>query len=116
MRWQEALKSVYQHPSELLDALEIYPYPDYVDQKKRSFGMLVTRSFAKRMKKGDTNDPLLIQVLPTHAENTPQVGFQQAPLQEDKAMPIPGCMHKYHHYQRLHLYLKQNNLISHHHS
>ena len=48
------------------------------------------------MTKGDTDDPLLKQVLPQSAEMLSTPGFNADPLGEAASNPIPGVVHKYH--------------------
>jgi EF-P beta-lysylation protein EpmB len=47
------------------------------------------------MRKGDPNDPLLLQVLPAAAELVDTPGFCKDPLDELNSMPVPGILHKY---------------------
>ncbi|WP_404420143.1 EF-P beta-lysylation protein EpmB [Marinospirillum sp.] len=61
----------------------------------RLFKTLVPRSFVKRMQKGNPQDPLLLQVLPSPDESLEQPGFVTDPLQEARFNPLPGLIHKY---------------------
>lgn len=56
-------------PIQLVETVEDYP-------------LRVARSFVDRMKKGDPNDPLLLQVLPRKEETIPVAGFSCDPLGE----------------------------------
>ncbi|WP_085246839.1 EF-P beta-lysylation protein EpmB [Gilliamella mensalis] len=63
-------------------------------QAKKQFPLRVPRAFINRMKKGDSNDPLLLQVLCHDKELLKVDGYSHDPLQEqDNA--IPGLLHKY---------------------
>jgi len=48
------------------------------------------------MRRGDANDPLLLQVLPGARELIEQAGFGPDPLGEEAATQAPGLLHKYH--------------------
>lgn len=65
-------------------------------QDLAQFPLRVTHSFARRMQKGNPNDPLLKQVLPSAQELIEQVGFCKDPLRESASNPLPGLLHKYH--------------------
>jgi len=59
------------------------------------FPFLVTRSYAGRMRKGDSADPLLRQVLPVADELAALPGFVADPVGDLQAMAAPGVLHKY---------------------
>ena len=56
--------------------------------------MLVPRSFAARMRKGDPEDPLLRQVLPDSLERETVHGYSQDPLEETRFVS-DGVVRKY---------------------
>ncbi|APC91729.1 Lysyl-lysine 2,3-aminomutase [Francisella sp. MA067296] len=58
--------------------------------------MIVPRSFANRMQKGNINDPLLKQVLPTVDEEVIDQSYTCDPLEEKNYNKVPGLLHKYH--------------------
>ena len=60
------------------------------------FPLKVTESFVNRMTKGDVNDPLLLQVLPTRRELEAVPGYSNDPVAEHHYNPVPGLLHKYH--------------------
>ncbi len=60
------------------------------------FPLRVPRSFVARMKIGDPNDPLLLQVLPHLRELEASPGYSLDPLQEEQVSPATGLLHKYH--------------------
>ncbi len=60
------------------------------------FSIRVPRGFAALMRKGDPNDPLLLQVLPTAQELHHQPGFSVNPVGDLQAQAGPGILHKYH--------------------
>lgn len=95
--WQYALTHALTDPEELLQLLDL---DMRLLPKARAaaalFPFKVPRNFVLRMKKGDSNDPLLRQILPLDAELNTTAGFATDPLQEKQFNPIPGLLHKYH--------------------
>jgi len=61
----------------------------------QAFRLRVPRSFASRIRRGDPNDPLLRQVLPTQAELAEAPGFTADPLGERLSVQAPGLLQKY---------------------
>ncbi len=94
--WQTLLSQAITDPEELLRLLDLpldrLPASLMASQE---FHLRVPRGFAGRMRKGDPNDPLLLQVLPLAEELTEIPGFLLDPLEELDAMPVPGVLHKY---------------------
>lgn len=90
--WQIALKEAITDPVELLQLLEI----SVPVLKKSSFPLRVPRGFVKRIRKGDPNDPLLLQILPSLLEEEQIPGYSTDPLNESRTNPQPGILHKYH--------------------
>jgi EF-P beta-lysylation protein EpmB len=94
-RWQQALREAIRTPAELCEALGLDPEAVTAFQPSaREFSMLVPRSFASRMRKGDPQDPLLLQVLPDPRERLDVVGFRQDPLDEE-ILARHGVLRKY---------------------
>jgi EF-P beta-lysylation protein EpmB len=60
-----------------------------------NFKLKVPYAYLRRIKKGDPNDPLLRQILPSEEELYAAPGYTKDPLGEDKANLIPGLVHKY---------------------
>jgi len=94
-RWQKDLREVVTEPEMLLNMLDIAP-DDYKQHFKarQLFPVRVPKPFIKRMKKGDINDPLLLQVMPLSEEFVVTEGFSQDPLQEHTSS-VEGLLHKY---------------------
>lgn len=90
--WQDALVEASITPQALLEQLQLPAEDAYVDAK---FPLRVPQSFIRRMQIGNRYDPLLLQVLPDVQEQQTVSGFVLDPLQEKKASPIPGLLHKY---------------------
>ncbi|HRC85769.1 MAG TPA: EF-P beta-lysylation protein EpmB, partial [Thermoanaerobaculia bacterium] len=61
-----------------------------------SFPLLVPPSYLARIRPGDPQDPLLLQVLPLGQELEPGAGYGPDPLDEAAAKGGRGLLHKYH--------------------
>lgn len=90
--WQHDLKSCITSVTQLCDLLKL-PISLF-DQSKLNFPIRVPRPFINRMKAGDPNDPLLLQVIAKQDEQLIIPGFTLDPLAEHKSA-IPGLLHKY---------------------
>lgn len=91
--WQKEFAASFTSTKPLMEYLEL-PYDTRQQNAADAFSLRVPLSFAKRMKKGDINDPLLLQVMPQAQEMEPVFGYSTDPLQEQQT-PIPGLLHKY---------------------
>lgn len=95
--WQTELINAITQPKELLALLELdMSLLNNASQAAGLFSLKVPRGFINRIKKGDPNDPLLLQILPLGKELNVVSGYHTDPLQEQQANPIPGLLHKYH--------------------
>ncbi len=96
--WQREQADGYLRPADLLADLGL---TDILATRLADAGMLrefplrVPRSFARRMRHGDPNDPLLLQVLPLAAEMLAAAGFVDDPNHEQHAQRAPGLLQKY---------------------
>jgi EF-P beta-lysylation protein EpmB len=93
--WQQLQSQCIRSIGELLDLLEIDPAELEIPAHCADFPLRVPRGFANRMVRGDSHDPLLLQVLPTATEAIQNPGYHCDPLDELHAMPAPGLLHKY---------------------
>ena len=95
--WQQELANVVTDPKELFEILNISP-DDYLQHFKarQLFPVRIPRPFIKRMKNGDINDPLLMQVMPVTQEFIVTDGFVEDPLEEHDTV-VEGLLHKYKH-------------------
>ena len=59
------------------------------------FPLRVPRAFVARMRRGDPDDPLLLQVLVRREEGRAVDGYVADPLAEHDASPCPGLIRKY---------------------
>lgn len=94
-RWQAELAEAFTDARELLSFLEIEPNGVDGAAAALNFPVRVTRSFAGRMKKGDLQDPLLQQVLPSPKELTAAAGFMPDPVGDRRASVCRGLLRKY---------------------
>ena len=98
--WPKELAAAARDAETLLDAVELertdLPYP--IDTAAQ-FQLLAPPSFIARMGRGNTNDPLLKQVLPTLQEQQVSAGFMRDPLAEtdpDRGfIKAPSLLQKY---------------------
>lgn len=93
--WQKELANAVKNPQLLLQLLDIPTENSPLsDKARKSFPLLVPRTFIDKMKKGDINDPLLKQVLPVFDEEQISKGYSLDPLQEFNN-GTQGLLHKY---------------------
>ena len=92
--WQKKLAEGFSSAAELLTFLGL-PISMANHLAEKQFKTRVPRGFAARMRAGDPNDPLLLQVLAVSEELRVQDGFSSDPLAETSTNPLPGLIHKY---------------------
>lgn len=90
LMWKSALRNIITDPKILCQRLNL---PDDLISQN-SFPLRVTESFLARMKKGNPQDPLLLQVLTSLQENLNDQG-QIDPLEENNYLKQPGLIQKY---------------------
>jgi EF-P beta-lysylation protein EpmB len=93
--WQTALREAVSSVEELLKLVRLDATGLDICADAREFPLRVPHSFISRMEAGNSNDPLLRQVLPLHEEWREKPGFERDPLDEQEIMAIPGLLHKY---------------------
>ena len=94
--WQQLLADAVTDPKELCSLLELDPalvLPAI--NAAKDFALRVPRSYVARMRKGDPNDPLLLQVLPVSAETQVVEGFVTDPVGDLDRRAAQGLLHKY---------------------
>lgn len=94
--WQTILADAVTDPAELSRLLNLPPrLATSAGRATEEFPLLVPRTYLARIRPGDPQDPLLLQVLPRteELENTPQFGDD--PLGETEATRTPGLLAKY---------------------
>lgn len=80
--------------------LDYLAFPVHIQQQLNSqmaseFALRVPMAYASKIKKNDLNDPLLKQILPTHAEQSTHPDYVLDPLAETQANVCEGLIHKY---------------------
>lgn len=96
-RWQHLLADAITDPGELCAVLHLDPalvLPAIAAAE--GFALRVPRGYVARMRRGDPNDPLLLQVLPQAAELQFADGFVTDPVGDMESRAAPGLLHKYH--------------------
>ena len=85
--WQRQLASAITDPHELLRLLELDPAlaDSHSALAAAGFQLRVPRGFVQRMRRGDPNDPLLLQVLPGARELIESPGFAVRPARASAA-------------------------------
>ncbi len=95
--WQQQLAQAITDPAELVKLLELPKnLADQAAKSISSFPLKVTHDYLSCIRKGDSKDPLLRQILPVAEENQHQAGFVSDPVGDLKCSPAPGLIHKYH--------------------
>lgn len=94
--WLYQLGDVITDPDELLTLLALNDNAELQKgrEARRLFPLRVPRAFLARMKPGDPQDPLLLQVLTAREEFIAAPGFTTDPLDEQRSV-VPGLLHKY---------------------
>lgn len=91
--WQRAMAAAYRRREELLADLGLDAAD--IDTAIPDFPMRVPRGYARRMHRGDPQDPLLLQVLPQAREYHAVPGFTDDPVGDLASARHPGLLHKY---------------------
>lgn len=94
--WQQQLSDAFSTIEDLCHYLQL-PIETLSTSvgASESFPLRVPLSFAADMEKGNPNDPLLKQVLPTTAELLAYPGFNNDPVGDLPATAQTGVLHKY---------------------
>jgi len=96
-QWQQVWRDAITDPRELLELLDLgHLATQLLPDADTGFAMRVPRGFAARMRRGDANDPLLLQVLPRTAELDDVPGFTSDAVGDLNARVGAGLLHKYH--------------------
>ncbi|MDI9244859.1 EF-P beta-lysylation protein EpmB [Marinobacter sp. CHS3-4] len=95
--WQRLLSDSITSPDTLLRRLELDPaqWRAGADLGHQLFSIRVPEPYAQRMARGNADDPLLRQVLPTLAEGESVPDYVSDPLQEADAIATNGLIRKY---------------------
>ena len=94
--WKQELGSSFTRIQDFLEHVDLPGlYNQSMEQACRQFSFRVTRHFASLIRKGDPNDPLLLQVLPSAAESQTHPNFSLDPLEDEQAHQGSGILQKY---------------------
>jgi EF-P beta-lysylation protein EpmB len=91
--WRQELQQAIRDPFEICDILGL---PDSLAKSaaNHAFPLLAPRPFVARMRPGDPNDPLLLQVLPSQYENL-SPSLPSDAVGDLAAQKADGLLHKY---------------------
>lgn len=94
--WLLELAQAVTSPETLYHLLDLHPKATNVhtEQARHAFPLRVPHAFISRIKKGDWQDPLLLQILPTADEMEIVPNFVNDPLNEHDSVHN-GVLHKY---------------------
>ena len=95
MSWQQYLKDAVRTPQQLASRLKIPVEGICSRQAGGDFPLLVPEPYLRRIRSGDLNDPLLLQVLPKQDESDSTAGYTQDPLNENQFDRGAGLLQKY---------------------
>jgi L-lysine 2,3-aminomutase len=93
--WREAWRDAITDPRDLLQAVGLAHRDDLLPPDDAGFPLRVPRGFAARMRPGDANDPLLLQVLPRAVEHDGAPGYSVDAVGDMAAKAGHGLLHKY---------------------
>ncbi|MGO8744600.1 MAG: EF-P beta-lysylation protein EpmB [Thermoguttaceae bacterium] len=93
--WQAALADAVTDATELCRLLDLPSSLGEGAKAAGGFPLLVPRTFLSRIRPGDPNDPLLLQVLPLSAEKISPPHFRKDPVGDAEATCRPGLLGKY---------------------
>ncbi|HSX62817.1 MAG TPA: EF-P beta-lysylation protein EpmB [Tahibacter sp.] len=95
-RWQQLWRDAVTDPYELLRLVGLANQAErLLPEGDAGFPLRVPRGFVARMRYGDATDPLLLQVLPQHAERLAQPGFAVDAVGDHAARSAHGVLQKY---------------------
>ncbi|WNL45081.1 EF-P beta-lysylation protein EpmB [Dyella sp. BiH032] len=93
--WRELWRTAVTDAGELLQMVGLEHLSGRLPADDAGFALRVPRGFVDRMRPGDANDPLLLQVLPQLAELDAAPGFVTDPVGDLAAREAQGLLHKY---------------------
>jgi len=93
--WQQELAEGFNNIDDICEYLNISQADKTLLPSSSTFPLRVPREFVARMEKGNINDPLLKQILPTKNENISASGFSNDPVGDINAITEAGVIHKY---------------------
>jgi L-lysine 2,3-aminomutase len=93
--WRQLWRDAITDSRELLRLLDLGHLVHRLPAGDAGFALRVPRGFAARMRKGDPNDPLLLQALPQLAELEQVSGFVTDAVGDLASREAQGVLHKY---------------------
>jgi EF-P beta-lysylation protein EpmB len=94
--WQTALAGAVRDPAELCGRLGLSrAVSEAAAGACGQFPLLVPREYLSRIRPGEPDDPLLLQILPRQAELLVAPGFSTDPVEEAHDRGAPGLLAKY---------------------
>ena len=93
--WQQAMKNAVRSGLELCQRLDLPP-STACQRSQQDFAVFVPEPYLARIRRGDPQDPLLLQVLPHSAEQQAVAGFSHDPVGDQNAQSATGVLQKYH--------------------
>jgi len=95
--WQTELASAIRTPEELVRLLDLpEKFVEVARAASTGFALRAPQAYLQRIRRGDPNDPLLLQILPVLAELIETPGFRRDPVGDGPAAKAPGVLQKYH--------------------
>ena len=96
LSWQNQIRAAIRDPAQLFRLLDLPAEATATGTgSQHRFRLCVPHAFVARMRKRDAEDPLLLQVLPTAAEDRPVPGYHHDPVADLDAIKVPGLIQKY---------------------
>src|ERR1700733_9724954 len=93
--WRQIQRENYTDWKKLLSDLELSQDESIVLEKSK-FPLNVPKRLVQKMAKGNWDDPLLLQFLPTQEELKASPLFILDPVADGNARKTPKLLHKYH--------------------
>lgn len=93
--WRQILKTNFVHWAKLADFLELSQEQRTSIDTNANFSLNLPLRLAKKIIKGDLNDPLLIQFLPKLQEKESRLAFVDDPTGDALCQRTPKLLHKY---------------------
>ena len=97
LNWKQQLNQAISDPLELLEILQLEPQQQlHFNLQQQPFKIRVPLAYIRKMKAGDPQDPLLLQVMSQHQEELLSADYSTDPVGDLDASKVPGLLHKYH--------------------
>ena len=95
--WQQELKTAFRDLGSLLEFIGL-PESALADLEAapKTFPIRVPRPYAARIRKGDSRDPLLLQVVSGQGTPRGPAEWPADPVEDRTFQAVPGLLHKYH--------------------